>query len=103
MTDAARLLLHVLTLAAGLAIGWTARGWWDGSTVSTADAAQSAQVAVSAAAQDTVSIVTASRQTADAAERVRIETRTITVDRGCEPGAGPVSPDRERELREVLQ
>ncbi len=103
MTDLARLLLHVLTLAAGLAIGWHGHAWHSGSAVSATSAAQSAQTAVTQAATATTGIQRAAERTTTATERVRIETRTITVDRGCEPGAGAVSPTRERELREVLQ
>lgn len=103
MTDVARLLLHVLTLAAGLAIGWTARGWHDGSTISTTDAAVDAQAAVNVAAGDTVSIVTAERTTAEASERVRYITRTVTVAPECPPGAGPVSDALAAELREAVR
>lgn len=103
VTDTARLLLHVLTLAAGLLIGWTARGWHDGSTVSTADASAQAQDQVSVAAGETVRIVDASRQTADAAERVRYITRTVEVAPECPPGRGPVSADLAQELREAIK
>ena len=103
MTDLARLLLHVLTLAAGLAIGWHARGWHDGSTVSASDASVSAQDAVTVGAGETVRIVDASRQTADAAERVRYITRTVEVAPECPPGRGAVSADLADELREAIK
>ena len=103
MTDLARLLLHVLTLAAGLAIGWHARGWHDGSTVSASDASASAQDAVTVGAGETVRIVDASRQTADAAERVRYITRTVEVAPECPPGRGAVSAELADELREAIK
>ena len=103
MTDLARLLLHVLTLAAGLAIGWHARGWHDGSTVSASDASASAQDAVTVGAGETVRIVDASRQTVDAAERVRYITRTVEVAPDCPPGRGAVSAELADELREAIK
>lgn len=103
MTDVARLLLHVMTLAAGLAIGWTARGWWDGGTFSAFDAATDAQDAVTVAAGETVRIVDASRQTADAAERVRYITRTVEVAPECPPGRGAVSAELADELRDAIR
>ena len=103
MTDLARLLLHVLTLAAGLAIGWHARGWHDGSTISASDASASAQDAVTVGAGETVRIVDASRQTADAAERVRYITRTVEVAPECPPGRGAVSAGLADELREAIK
>ena len=103
MTDFARLLLHVLTLAAGLAIGWHARGWHDGSTVSKTDASAQAQDQVRVAAGETVRIVDASRQTADAAERVRYITRTVEVAPECPPGRGAVSQGLAEELREAIR
>ena len=103
MTDLARLLLHVLTLAAGLLIGWHARGWHDGTTISAATASTQAQDAVTVGAGDTVRIVDASRQTADAAERVRIITRTVEVAPECPPGRGAVSSELADELREAIR
>jgi hypothetical protein len=103
VTDLARLLLHVLTLAAGLAIGWHARGWHDGSTISASDASASAQDAVTVGAGETVRIVDASRQTADAAERVRYITRTVEVAPECPPGRGAVSAGLADELREAIK
>lgn len=103
MTDLARLLLHVLTLASGLAIGWHVRGLHDGSTVSSADAATGAQAAVDSASGATVSIITAERTTADAAERVRVITRTVTVATECPPGQGAVSDGLAAELREAVK
>ena len=103
MTDAARLLLHVLTAAAFLALGWFGRGWHDGSTVSASDASASAQDAVTVGAGETVRIVDASRQTADAAERVRYITRTVEVAPDRPPGRGAVSAELADELREAIK
>lgn len=102
MTDLARLLLHVLTLAAGLALGWHGRGWHDGSTVSTATADTQTQSAVEAGAGAAVSIDRAQSVTERAVERMRVVTRTVTVDSGCAPGAGAVSEALAQELREAL-
>ena len=103
MTDFARLLLHVLTLAAGLAIGWHWRGHHDGSTVSAATADAGAQAAVSAGTEAAVSIDRAATVTERATERVRVVTRTVTVDGGCTPGAGAVSDSLAAELREAVR
>lgn len=103
MTDLARLLLHVLTLAAGLAIGWHGRGWHDGSTVSAAAADTQTQSAVRAGASAAVSIDRAQSVTESALERVRVVTRTVTAAPECPPGAGPVSDAMAAELREAVR
>lgn len=103
MTDVARLLLNVLRFVAWFAVGWFGRSWYDGSTVSTLDAATDAQDQVIVAAGETVRIVDASRQTADAAERVRYITRTVEVAPECPPGRGAVSADLADELREAVK
>lgn len=103
MTDAARLLLHVLTLVSGLAIGWGARGWNDGSTVTASYADASAQSAVQAGAGAAVSIDRAASVTDSAVERVRYITRTVSAAPECPPGAGPVSDALAAELREAVR
>ena len=100
MTELLRL---ALLLTVGLALGWFGRGWWDGSTITAATASAQAQDAVTVGAGDTVRIVDASRQTADAAERVRIITRTVEVAPECPPGRGAVSAELADELREAIK
>lgn len=102
MTDLARLLLQVLWLVAWFAFGWNLRGWIDGSTVSTATADTQTQSAVQAGADAAVQIDRAQSVTESAVERVRVVTRTVTVDGGCTPGAGPVSDTLAAELRESI-
>lgn len=103
MSNAALALLVVLAFVAGLALGWHGRGWHDGSTVSTATADAGAQAAVAAGTEAAVSIDRAQSVTERAEERVRIVTRTVTVDGGCTPGAGAVSDALAAELREALR
>ena len=97
------LLRIAFLVTIGLALGWFGRGWWDGSDVSASDAATDAQDAVTVAVGETVRIVDASRQTADAAERVRYITRTVEVAPDCPPGRGAVSADLADELREAIK
>ena len=101
MTDFARLLLHVLALATGLAIGWHGRGWHDGSTVTAASADVQAQSAVDAGTQAAVTIDRAKAATDRAVERVR-EVR-VPVAAECPPGAGAMSQDMEIEVRQELR
>lgn len=103
MTDLARLLLHVLTLTSGIALGWHWRGWHDGSTVSWATADAEAQSAVAAGAGAAVQIDRAASVTESAVERVRYITRTVSAAPECPPGAGPVSDGLARELREAVR
>lgn len=103
MSNAALALLYVLTLATGLAIGWYGRGWSDGSTVSAATADAATQSAVIAGAGAAVQIDRAQSVTERAEERVRIVTRTVTVDGGCTPGAGAVSDAMAAELRGAVR
>ena len=103
MGNAAIAFLVLLAFGAGGALGWGARGWNDGSTVSASDASASAQDAVTVGAGETVRIVDASRQTADAAERVRYITRTVEVAPECPPGRGAVSAELADELREAIK
>lgn len=103
MSNAALVLLVVLAFAAGLAIGWHARGWHDGSTITAASADAQTQDAVDAGASAAVAIAGAQSVTERAVSRVEYVTRTVTVDRGCLPGAGPVSDALSQELRESLR
>ena len=103
MTDFARLLLHVLTLAAGLAIGWHWRGHHDGSTVSAATADAGAQAAVSAGTEAAVSIDRAKAATDRAVERVRYVRVPFAAPPECPPGEGAMSPEMDAKVREALR
>jgi hypothetical protein len=103
VSNTAFALLVVLAFAAGVALGWHGRGWHDGSTVSAATADLATQSAVQAGAGAAVSIDRAQGVTERAEERVRIVTRTVTVDGGCTPGAGAVSDALADELREAVR
>lgn len=103
MTDAARLLLHVLTLAAGLAIGWHLRGWIDGSTVTAASADAQAQSAVDAGTGAAVTIDRAKAATDRAVERVRYVRVPVDAPPECPPGEGAMSAGMEASVREALR
>lgn len=103
MTDLARLLLHVLTLAVGIALGWHGRGWNDGSTVSTADADAGAQAAVAAGTDAAVSIDRAQGATDSAVERVRYVRVPVDAAPDCPPGEGAMSAEMESQLRGALR
>jgi hypothetical protein len=103
VTDLARLLLTIFVAVLGFAAGWFARGWNDGSTVTTGSADTQAQSAVVAGADAAVSIDRAHSVTERAEERVRIVTHTVTVDGGCTPGAGAVSDALADDLRESIK
>jgi hypothetical protein len=103
MGELSRAIVGVVVIALSVCAGWFGRGWWDGGTVSTDDASAQAQDAVTVAAGETVRIVDASRQTADAAERVRYITRTVEVAPECPPGRGAVSQALADELREAIK
>jgi hypothetical protein len=103
VTDAARLLLHVLTLAAGLAIGWGARGWHDGSTVTAATADAVAQASVAAGTDAAVSIDRAQGATDKAVERVRTVRVPVAVAPECPPGEGAMSAEMDAKVREALR
>lgn len=103
MSEAARAIVAVLVITLSVCAGWVARGAHDRSTTSTAEASAQAQDRVDVAAGETVRIVDASRQTADAAERVRYITRTVEVAPDCPPGRGAVSAGLADELREAIK
>lgn len=89
--------------AAGLALGWFGRGFNDGSIVEADDAAESKQAGISTAVVADRGITAARETTTTAVERVRIETRTVTVDNGCEPGRGPIADADAASLRELVE
>jgi hypothetical protein len=103
VSEIARAIVRVLVIALAVCAGWFGRGLYDGSTVSKAASAAQAQDAVTVGAGETVRIVDASRQTADAAERVRYITRTVEVAPECPPGRGAVSAELADELREAIK
>ena len=96
-------LLALLVISMSFSAGWVARGWNDGSTTTTAKADETAQKAVEVAARDAVALDAAARKVEAAADRVQVITRTVTVDSGCTPGAGPVSDALASELREAVR
>lgn len=97
------LLRVALLLTVGLALGWFGRGWWDGIDIKATDASAKAQVSVNRASSASVEISKAVDNTRSASSRVEVITRTVTVDRGCEPGRGPVSDEMDQEMREVFK
>lgn len=103
MGNAAIVLLVLLAFGAGGAIGWTLRGWQDGSTVSTVTADAAAQSAVAAGSEAAVSIDRAQGATDKAVERVRYVRVPVAAPPQCPPGEGAMSPEMESQVREALR
>lgn len=98
MTDLARLLLTIFLTVLGFAIGRHARGWHDGSTVSTAAADAGAQAAVVAGTEAAVQIDRAKAATDRAVERVRYVQVPVSAPAECPPGEGAMSPEMDAQV-----
>lgn len=103
MANWAIVVLVFVALAAGGAGGWTARGYYDGSVVSAADAAQSGQEFVDAGIEVDRGITAGRTETETAVERVIVTTRTVEVAGDCPPGRGPISADFADQLHELAK
>lgn len=103
MGNAAIVLLVLLAFGAGGALGWTWRGWNDGSTVTTATADAGAQAAVAAGTDAAVSIDRAQGETERAVERVRYVRVPVAAPPQCPPGEGAMSAEMESRVREALR
>lgn len=102
MGELARGWVITLGIVLGLAVGWFGRGWWDGSSVKLADAAKESQQFVVAATQATTRIQSAEGKANVQRERTRARIDRDESDKSCPPGAGPVSADMERRLRDAF-
>lgn len=81
------------------AVGWFARGEWDGSTISTKDAAKDSQQFVDGAVEKNQGIVSAEGKADESRARTKTIIEKVYVDRACPPGTGAVSDDRAARLR----
>jgi hypothetical protein len=97
------LLIYLCIGSAAFVLGWSARGWHDGTTVSVVDAAGSAQQQVDAGAAAQQRLDAGQRSVQSATESVRIVEREVVVDGSCPPGRGAVSPDLADGMRSVLE
>ena len=86
-------------LVVGAAAGWEGRGWWDGSTQTTATATKSANKAVKREVKADREIVTAEAKTATAITSAEASIANTTVDPSCPPGRGRVSGPVADKLR----
>lgn len=99
MSELARALIAVLGLLLAGACGWWARGEWDGSTISTSDAAKQTQEFVDGAVVKNQKIVSAEGKAAESRAGAKPIIEKVYVDRACPPGTGAVSDDRAERLR----
>lgn len=95
------LILALVCLGIGGAGGWVARGINDGSVVPAKVAATDSQAALDSGTAADRAIVSAQSVAAAAETRVEYITETVTVDKGCPPGRGAISPGWNDELREL--
>lgn len=102
-SDFPLLAIILLACASGAAIGWFSRGWYDGSTISVKDATVQSQDFVDAGVKSAEIVDQGREDVAAAQERVTVIIREVPVDADCEPGAGPVSPEWESQLRALEQ
>lgn len=103
MSNVAIVFLVLMAFVAGGALGWTCRGWHDGSTVTAATADAGAQAAVAAGTDAAVSIDRAKGATDSAVERVRYVRVPVTAAPECPPGEGAMSADMDIKVREALR
>ncbi len=103
MGNAAIAFLVLLAFGAGGALGWTWRGWNDGSTVTTATADAAAQSAVAAGSEAAVSIDRAKSATDSAVDRVRYVRVPVAAPPECPPGEGAMSAEMDGKVRDALR
>lgn len=102
-SDAPLFALVACAFAAGLLIGGWARGVYDGSTTTAGKAADQSQEFVDSGVESVAKVEEGREATANAQEKVTVVIREVPVDADCPPGAGPVSPEWERQLRDLEQ
>lgn len=96
-------LFGIILLAAfaGVLTGWTARGMFDGSTTTVSQAQDDSQEFVDAGVEVAAKVEESREEVQHAQEKVTVVIREVPVDADCPPGAGPVSSEWERQLRDL--
>lgn len=102
-SDVPLLTIILLATAAGAAVGWTGRGIYDGSTISVKDATTQAQDFVEAGVESAAIVDQGRADVEQAQGKVTVVIREVPVDAECKPGAGPVSPEWDSQLRALEQ
>ena len=91
----------LLAAASGVFIGWTARGAFDGSTTTVSESQDDSQEFVDAGVEVVSRVEESREEVQHAQDKVTVVIREVPVDADCPPGAGPVSPEWERQLRDL--
>ena len=92
-------LVIIGAFVAGLGIGWGARAYYDGSTISAVDATGRAQSAVDASVKSAAQIERAASVADNSRQLARKAIEVRYVDRACPPGTGAVSDSAAERLR----
>ena len=99
MSESARALVALLGMVLAFAVGWFGRGYYDGSTISTAQSQSQAQDFVTAGTEAAIKIESAEGK----AEEQRVVTRDrikyVEVKGDCPAGLGAVSDDVRKRLQ----
>lgn len=96
-------LVIIGAFVAGLGIGWGARAYYDGSTISAVDATGRAQSAVNASVKSAAQIERAASVADNSRANARKSIEVRYVDRACPPGVGAVSDDVGKRLRDAFK
>lgn len=86
---------------AGLLIGAWIRGVYDGSTTTVGKAQDDSQAAVDSGVEAVSKVEESREEVRHAQDKVTVVIREVPVDADCPPGAGPVSSEWERQLRDL--
>lgn len=91
----------LLAAASGVFTGWTARGAFDGSTTTVSKSQDDSQEFVDAGVEVVSKVEDSREEVQHAQDKVTVVIREVPVDADCPPGAGPVSSEWERQLRDL--
>lgn len=104
MSDKSDLPLFAIILlaaASGVLTGWTARGMFDGSSTTVSKSQDDSQEFVDAGVEVVAKVEEGRQEVERAQDKVTVVIREVPVDADCPPGAGPVSSEWERQLRDL--
>jgi len=91
----------LLAAASGVFTGWTARGMFDGSTTTVSKSQDDSQEFVDSGVEAAAKVEESREEVQHAQGKVTVVIREVPVDADCPPGAGPVSSEWERQLRDL--